>query len=173
MKHRILLLGSSGQVGWELRRSLFTLGDVFTVPRGEMSAENSDALEARFSNVKPTLVVNAAAYTAVDLAETETSAAKWLNEEFPARIAGFTRRHGALLVDYSTDYVFDGRRGSAYLENDKTNPLNRYGLTKLKGLRAIQASGCRHLVFRVSWVYSARRSNFLKTILRLAQERGV
>ena len=164
-------MGSSGQVGWELQRSLLAVGDVVTVPRDEISSKNLDALQTRFLKVRPTIVVNAAAYTAVDPAETETSAATWLNEQLPARIAKLTKKCDALLVDYSTDYVFDGEKVGDYFENDKTNPINRYGLTKLKGLEAIQASGCRHLVFRVSWVYSSRRNNFLKTILRLAQER--
>ena len=126
---------------------------------------------ANHSIPRPTIVVNAAAYTAVDLAEKEQKSAKILNADFPALLAELTKQRNSLLIDFSTDYVFDGSKSSVYLENDPTAPINSYGLTKLKGLQAIETSGCRHLVFRVSWVYSSRRINFLKTILRLAGER--
>jgi dTDP-4-dehydrorhamnose reductase len=172
MKHRILLLGATGQVGWEMQRSLPIIGDVTPVSRTDISPTLSSHLWERMNELHPTIVVNAAAYTAVDKAESDYDECHRLNAELPSRLAEWSALHQALLVDFSTDYVFDGTNPDPYRENDKTNPLNQYGATKLEGLRAIQSSDCRHLVFRVSWVYSARRSNFLRTILRLASERS-
>ena len=172
MKHRILLFGGSGQIGWELQRTLTSMGEVHLVSRSAVDLGNQHCdLRPLFDEFRPTVVVNAAAYTAVDTAETERESADRLNAEFPAQLAAEAKSQDALLVDYSTDYVFDGRKPEGYSENDETSPVNYYGLTKLKGLQAIQSSGCRHLVFRVTWVYSSRRSNFLKTILRLIRTR--
>lgn len=171
MNHRVLLFGASGQIGWELHRRFRSLGDVSTAPRSVTDATRSEELNSLFSSVEPTVVLNAAAYTAVDLAEQEQDTAMSLNGDFPARLAALAKDHDALLVDYSTDYVFDGLKQTPYRETDSVNPINHYGLTKLNGLRAIEESGCRHLVFRVSWVYSSRRKNFLRTILRLAESK--
>ena len=165
------MLGASGQIGWELHRSLIGLGDVHVVDRALIDERNWHRLADTYGSWRPDVVVNAAAYTAVDMAETETALAKQVNVQLPTLLADLAVRHGSLLIDYSTDYVFDGAKPAPYVENDQTGPLNYYGLTKLEGLRAIESSGCRHLVFRVSWVYSSRRSNFMRTILRLARER--
>ena len=171
MKRKILIFGTTGQIGWELHRSLASWGEVRALSRTDCSISQADQLEQHFAAFRPTHVVNAAAFTAVDNAEIERTEALALNVDFPVRLAELSQRHNSLLVDYSTDYVFDGMKPGLYSENDGKNPLNFYGLTKLKGLQAIDTSGCRHLVFRVTWVYSARRKNFLKTIFRLAQER--
>ncbi|MEZ0154859.1 MAG: dTDP-4-dehydrorhamnose reductase [Candidatus Reddybacter sp.] len=171
MTTNILLLGADGQVGWELRRSLLSVGIVTAITRQDCSLTDKAALSALIASHKPDVIVNAAAYTAVDLAETEREQAYALNRDLPALLGELARQRDILVVDYSTDYVFDGSKSDAYLEHDNTAPANIYGASKLAGLQALQASGCRHLVFRVSWVYSARRGNFIKTILRLAAER--
>src|SRR5512139_1311737 len=171
MVPEILLLGANGQVGWELSLSLSTIGNVHAVSRHECDVSDPAALRALLRNQRPSIIVNAAAYTAVDKAEAEAEKARVINVEVPALLANEAKANGALLIDYSTDYVFDGNKNGAYLESDTTAPLSIYGQTKLDGLRAIEASGCRHLVFRVSWVYAARGGNFLRTILRLARER--
>ncbi len=172
MNHKILLFGGSGQIGWELQRTLASVGSVRAISRLEFDdAMRLGKLGSLFDAAQPSIVVNAAAFTAVDAAETDRDMAERLNSEVPAQLAALAKTRNALLVDYSTDYVFDGCKAAPYLENDATNPVNFYGLTKLKGLQAIESTGCRHLVFRVTWVYSSRRNNFLKTILRLAQTR--
>jgi len=167
----ILLLGANGQVGWELSRSLSTVGAVHAVTRQECDVSDPAALRTLIHTRRPSIIVNATAYTAVDKAESEPDKARAINVEVPALLAAEAKASGALLIDYSTDYVFDGSTRDVYLESDATAPLSVYGQTKLEGLRAIEASGCRHLVFRVSWVYAARGGNFLRTILRLARER--
>ncbi|MGK2915719.1 MAG: dTDP-4-dehydrorhamnose reductase [Porticoccaceae bacterium] len=167
----ILLLGAQGQVGWELCRALAPVGRINAIGRSQCDLTDVDAVVELIRSRRPDLVVNAAAYTAVDRAETEPALAMRINAELPAVLAAEAKRLGALLVDYSTDYVFDGGKTTPYVEIDETNPGNVYGRSKLAGLRAIEASGCRHLVFRVSWVYGARGANFLKTMLRLAGER--
>lgn len=171
MKTNILLLGADGQVGWELRRSLLTVGKVTAITRQDCSLTDASAISALVAKHQPDIIVNAAAYTAVDLAESESEQAYALNRDLPALLGELARQGDSLVVDYSTDYVFDGSKSAPYLENDDTLPANVYGTSKLAGLQALQTSGCRHLVFRVSWVYSARRGNFIKTILRLAAER--
>ena len=171
MKRNILLLGSNGQVGWELHRAFVPFGQITIVPRNALAPGNESLLDSIFQELKPAIVLNAAAYTAVDTAESEIEMARFLNSEIPARLAHLTKSTDGLLVDYSTDYVFNGQKAEPYIENDETMPINQYGLTKLEGLKAIQSSGCRHLVFRVSWVYSSRRKNFLKTMLHLASTR--
>lgn len=167
----ILLLGAHGQVGWELSRALAPLGRVTAVTRRECDVTAPAAVHQLIAACRPAVIVNATAYTAVDKAESEPELATLINTSVPALLADEAKRRGALLVDYSTDYVFDGSKPARYEEGDATAPLSVYGRTKLDGLRAIEASGCRHLVFRVSWVYGARGGNFLRTILRLARER--
>lgn len=168
---RILLLGRDGQVGWELQRSLAPLGTVIAPGLDELVFEQFDVLKAVVRKHAPHLIVNAAAYTAVDKAESEPDAAATVNSQAVGVLAEEAKKLGALLIHYSTDYVFDGSKPGPYTEDDAPNPISVYGRTKLEGDRAIQASGCRHLIFRTSWVYAARGGNFAKTILRLAGER--
>jgi dTDP-4-dehydrorhamnose reductase len=172
---KILLLGKNGQVGWELQRSLAPLGELIALDRystplcGDLS--KPEALAHTVRAVRPNVIVNAAAHTAVDKAESEPDVAHALNTAAPAALARAAAEVGAWLVHYSTDYVFDGEGQTPWQENDATGPLSVYGQTKLEGERAIVASGCKHLIFRTSWVYAARGGNFVRTMLRLAQER--
>jgi dTDP-4-dehydrorhamnose reductase len=172
---KILLLGKNGQVGWELQRSLAPLGKVLALDRhstqycGDLS--KPEDLAQMVLAYKPDFIVNAAAYTAVDKAESEPELAKVLNTEASAALAKAAAQVGAWLVHYSTDYVFDGSGTHARQEGEGTGPLSVYGQTKLDGEKAIVASGCKYLIFRTSWVYAARGGNFAKTMLRLAQER--
>ncbi len=172
---KILLLGKNGQVGWELQRSLAPLGEVLALDRhstpycGDLF--KPEHLAQTVLAYKPDFIVNAAAHTAVDKAESEPELAKVLNTEAPAALAKAAAQVGAWLVQYSTDYVFDGSGTHARQESEGTGPLSVYGQTKLDGEKAIVASGCKYLIFRTSWVYAARGGNFAKTMLRLAQER--
>lgn len=172
---KILLLGKNGQVGWELQRSLAPLGEVLALDRhstnycGDLS--KPDQLAQTVLAYKPDFIVNAAAHTAVDKAESEPELARVLNTDAPAALAKAAAQVGAWLVHYSTDYVFDGSGTHARQESEDTGPLNVYGQTKLDGEKGIVASGCKHLIFRTSWVYAARGGNFATTMLRLAQER--
>ncbi|KPZ12158.1 dTDP-4-dehydrorhamnose reductase [Pseudomonas syringae group genomosp. 3] len=177
---KILLLGKNGQVGWELQRSLAVLGEVIALDRhtvstvyGDLSGDLSslDGLRNTIRCVKPQVIVNAAAYTAVDKAETEQELAHTVNALASQVLAEEARQLDALLVHYSTDYVFDGTGTSAWTESDAVSPVNYYGATKLEGEQLIVASGCKHLIFRTSWVYAARGNNFAKTMLRLAKDR--
>lgn len=174
---RILLLGKDGQVGWELQRALAPLGEVVALGRRDappgLAADfaEPDALATTVDTVAPDVIVNAAAHTAVDRAEAEADLAERLNARAPGVLAQAAARRGAWLVHYSTDYVFDGSGTAPWAEDAPTGPLSVYGRTKLAGEQAIRASGCRHLVFRTSWVYAARGGNFAKTMLRLAGER--
>ncbi|MGH8678869.1 MAG: dTDP-4-dehydrorhamnose reductase, partial [Burkholderiales bacterium] len=168
---RILLFGRNGQVGWELARSLGPLGDLVSHDADTLDLADAQATRVVIREVAPKVIVNAAAYTAVDRAETEVEKASALNAEAPRVIAEEACRLNCLLVHYSTDYVFDGTKAGAYLESDLPNPLNAYGRTKLAGERAVIASGCHHLIFRTSWIYGARGQNFLLTMLRLGRER--
>ncbi len=167
---RMLLLGKMGQVGWELQRSLQPLGKVIAVGREQADLSDLAGLRTLLRETKPKVIVNAAAYTAVDLAETERELAMLINGEAPAVLAAEAARLGALLVHYSTDYVFDGRSERAYLEEDVAMPINYYGASKLAGEAAIRASGARHLILRTSWVYGTRGNNFFRTMLRIARE---
>lgn len=173
---KILLLGKNGQVGWELQRSLAPLGEIvaldFDSP-GPLTADFSapESLAATVRAVAPQIIVNAAAHTAVDKAESEPDFARALNAASPAVLAREARTLGAWLMHYSTDYVFDGSGSTPWVEDSPTGPLSVYGRTKLEGEQAIRASGCRHLIFRTSWVYAARGGNFAKTMLKLAQGR--
>jgi dTDP-4-dehydrorhamnose reductase len=168
---RILLTGSSGQVGWELQRSLCVMGEVVAPAHADLDLADPDAIARVVRVVKPDIIVNPAAHTAVDRAESEPELAMAINGTAPGIFANEAKRLGALLVHYSTDYVFDGSKAGPYLETDTPNPLGVYGKTKLVGEQAIVASGCRHLIFRTSWVYGLRGRNFLLTMQRLLQER--
>jgi dTDP-4-dehydrorhamnose reductase len=168
---RILLTGANGQVGFELARTLAPLGEVHAFDRAELDLADARALVKTFRRVRPRLVVNAAAYTAVDRAEGEPALAHAINALAPQVLAEESRRAGAVLVHYSTDYVFDGSKREPWREDDAVAPLNEYGRSKLAGERAIAAAGCRHLVFRTSWVYGPRGKNFLATMLSLAATR--
>ena len=169
---KILLLGCDGQVGWELQRSLQPLGDVVALDfqSRELSADFSkpESLAATVAAVKPDLIVNSAAHTAVDKAESEPDLAQAINADAPGVLARAAAASGAWLVHYSTDYIFDGAGDQPRAEDAPTGPLSVYGRTKLDGERQIRASGCRHLILRTSWVYAARGGNFAKTMLRLA-----
>lgn len=169
---KLLLLGKNGQVGWELQRSLAPLGEIVALDRSMSGGDVSDlsALADVIRGVQPDVIVNASAHTAVDKAESEQNLALRLNAEAPEVMALEAKRQGALLVHYSTDYVFDGSGSAAQKEDGVTGPLSVYGATKLEGESRIAATGCRHLIFRTSWVYAARGGNFAKTMLRLAQE---
>jgi dTDP-4-dehydrorhamnose reductase len=172
---KILLLGKNGQVGWELQRSLTPLGEVLALDRhskphcGDLSQPERLAQTVR--DWRPDVIVNAAAHTAVDKAESEPDLARCLNATAPGALAQAAADIGAWLVHYSTDYVFNGQGDQPWQEGDATGPLGVYGQTKLEGEQAIAASGCKHLIFRTSWVYAARGGNFAKTMLRLAGER--
>ncbi|PHV07721.1 dTDP-4-dehydrorhamnose reductase [Janthinobacterium sp. BJB412] len=168
---KILLTGCSGQVGYELERSLQGLGEVVAVDRARMDLADLDQVRAVIREVKPGLIVNPAAYTAVDRAESEPALAHRVNAEAPAVMAEECKRLGAALVHYSTDYVFDGSQPGARVESDATGPINVYGRSKLAGEQAIAAAGIPHLILRTSWVYGMRGKNFLLTMLRLARER--
>jgi dTDP-4-dehydrorhamnose reductase len=167
----ILLTGAGGQVGGELRRTLAVHGDVHATDRATLDLADADALVAAVRSLAPDIIVNAGAYTAVDLAETERAAAFAVNARAPRILAEEAKASGALLIHYSTDYVFDGTRSSPYDEAAPVNPLNVYGASKLEGERAIADAGAHALVFRTSWVYGATGRNFLVTIRRLARER--
>ncbi len=169
---RILLTGPNGQVGWELRRTLSGLGEVVALDSSEMNLADADAVRRKVREIAPGIIVNPAAYTAVDRAENEPELAHAVNAEAPGVLAEEAGRLGALLVHYSTDYVFDGSGDTPWREDDACNPLNVYGASKLAGERAIQASGCRHFIFRTSWVYGARGSNFLLTMRRLMRDKA-
>ena len=168
---RILLTGRNGQVGWELERTLGPLGEVIAFDHSGLDLAKPDEIVARVREVKPDIIVNPAAYTAVDKAESEPDLAMAINGIAPGIFAEEAKRIGALLVHYSTDYVFDGEKDGPYVETDAPNPLSVYGASKLAGERAIAASGADHLIFRTSWVYANRGKNFLLTILRLAKEK--
>lgn len=167
----ILLLGKDGQVGWQLQRSLAPHGRVVACGRGECDLADPDAVRRVLRDVRPSVIVNAAAYTAVDKAESEPELARRINAEAPAVLAAAAAVSGALLVHYSTDYVYDGSKAGPWMEDDPTGPLGVYGSSKLAGEKAIRAAGCRSLIFRTSWVFGARGGNFVKTILRLAREK--
>jgi len=168
---KILLLGKDGQVGHELQRTLLPLGDVHAFGRQSANLENVETLRQLLSHQAPDMIVNAAAYTAVDKAETNQDVARTVNADAVAEIARYAKENNALFVHYSTDYVFDGSKDAPYDIDDQTNPQSVYGATKLAGEAAIAASGCKALILRTSWVFSAHGGNFIKTILRLAKER--
>jgi dTDP-4-dehydrorhamnose reductase len=168
---RILLVGRTGQVGWELERSLSPLGELVAVDRTRLDLSDPEAIRNIIRSVRPAWIVNAAAYTNVDGAEDDGANAFAINAGAPEAMAQEARRLGAALIHYSTDYVFDGNKPDPYVESDAPAPLNVYGRSKLAGEEAIRASGVGHLILRTSWVYASRGKNFLRTILRLAGER--
>ncbi|MBD2197802.1 MULTISPECIES: dTDP-4-dehydrorhamnose reductase [Calothrix] len=174
---KILLTGVTGQVGWELQRTLMTIGEVIAVGRNinnpnlQMDLAQIDTISRTIKEIKPDLIINPAAYTAVDKAETEPELAMKINAIAPGAIAEAAKEIGAAMIHYSTDYVFDGKKNTAYTELDEPNPQNIYGKTKLAGEQAIASVGVPYLILRTSWVYSLRGKNFLLTMLRLAQER--
>ncbi|TAL00905.1 MAG: dTDP-4-dehydrorhamnose reductase [Rhodospirillaceae bacterium] len=168
---KILLLGADGQVGWALQRSLLPLGDVMPSTRADMDLTNLALVRDAVCRHAPDIIVNAAAYTAVDKAESEVALANRINADVVEVLAEETQRLGGWLIHYSTDYVFNGRNPRPYVETDAPDPLSAYGASKLRGEEAIRKVGCRHMIFRTSWVYAVRGSNFPKTILRLARTR--
>ena len=168
---KIILFGSNGQVGTELLRTLAPMGEIVACDQKDIDLTNQSDLREVLYAQAPHVIVNAAAYTAVDKAESEEAIAFAVNATAVQIMADYARYNGSLLVHYSTDYVFDGENERPYVENDVANPLNVYGKSKRAGEEAVQQGGCHHLIFRTSWVYSAHGSNFIKTILRLAQER--
>mgnify|MGYP001585284680 CR=1 FL=1 len=168
---KILLAGSNGQIGWELHRCLAPLGKVIAPNHQQMDLTNPNAIRATIREIAPAIIVNAAAYTAVDQAESQPDLAMAVNGIAPGIMAEEAKKLGAVMVHYSTDYVFDGCASVPYREDDRPNPLSVYGNSKLAGEQAIQTAGACHLIFRTSWVYAARGKNFLLTILRLARER--
>lgn len=169
---KLLLLGKNGQVGWELQRALAPLGTVIAMDRHQADLSRPDTLAAVVEDVRPQVIVNAAAYTAVDKAESEVELASAVNAEAPARLAEAAHKVGARLVHYSTDYVFSGDKEGSYLETDTTGPTSVYGQTKLAGEQGVIAASARNFVFRTCWVYGRHGGNFVKTILRLAKERS-
>jgi dTDP-4-dehydrorhamnose reductase len=169
----ILLIGKNGQVGWELRQALTPLGRVIALGRAEMDLTQPDAIRTTIREVAPDIIVNAAGYTAVDKAESEPDLAMQVNAIAPGVMAEESKRLNALLVHYSTDYVFDGTLSVPYVEDDEPNPVNIYGKSKLAGERSIADVGCAHLILRTSWIYSGRGTNFVLTMLRLAREKKV
>ncbi len=169
---RILLLGKSGQLGFELNKSLASLGELIAFDRSGLDISDLAAVQDKIRELKPNIIVNAAAYTAVDKAESDEIACFTANASAPAVMAREASKIGALLVHYSTDYVFDGTKNEPYIEDDTPNPINYYGYSKLMGEEAIRYSGCDYLIFRTSWVYhKSYGANFYRTMERLAKER--
>ena len=168
---KLLVTGATGQVGWELARSLMPLGEVFALDRSRCDLSRPETLAALVAELAPDVIVNAAAYTAVDKAESEEVLATTINGIAVGELARAAKAAGALLVHYSTDYVFDGTKPGPYTEDDPVAPLNAYGRSKLAGEVAIRESGCDHLILRTTWVFSARGGNFMRTMLRLGAER--
>ena len=168
---KVLITGGSGQVGFELQRQFCCFGHVLAPTRQQLDLASGEAVAAYLAQHQPMLILNAAAYTAVDNAEREPQQASRLNSELPAQLAGYAAQHDAMLVHYSSDYVYGGNGQTPWQEGDAPAPLNVYGLTKLAGDNAVLASGCKALILRTSWVYSARGANFMRTMLRLGQAR--
>ena len=167
---KILLFGKTGQLGWELERTLAPLGEVCALGPDELDLTDLDALARKIDEVRPGMIINASAYTAVDRAEQEPDLAMLLNEKAPALMAEAAKGLGAPFIHYSTDYVFDGTKDSAYTEGDATNPLNVYGQSKLKGEQAIGQVGGAHVILRTSWVYSLRGDGFVSKVLSWARK---
>jgi dTDP-4-dehydrorhamnose reductase len=168
---KILLTGKNGQVGWELNQSLSRLGNVFAMNRNEMDLSRPETLGPIIQDIRPDIIINAAAYTAVDKAESEPELAMTINGIAPGVIAEEAQKIGAGMIHYSTDYIFDGKSTSPYNEEDLACPLNVYGQSKLAGEQAVTKVGTPHIIFRTSWVYSLRRSNFLLTVQKLSQDK--
>lgn len=171
--NKILQIGTNGQVGWELLRTCAPLGEIVALDYPDVDLSDADGLRSLVADVKPNIIINAAAYTNVDKAESEIEKARSINAIGPGVLAEEAKKINAVLVHYSTDYVFDGSKGSAYIETDRTNPLNVYGQTKLEGEQAIAAAGCTNLVLRTSWVYSMRAGGFVTKVLHWARSQEV
>ncbi|HTL55086.1 MAG TPA: dTDP-4-dehydrorhamnose reductase [Candidatus Limnocylindrales bacterium] len=171
MNFTLLLIGRIGQVGWELRRTLAPLGRLVAVDYPEIDLTDGGSIRKWVRDTSPSVVINAAAYTAVDKAETDLERCQLINAIAPGILAEEAKKSNALLVHYSTDYIFDGARRTPYVEEDAPNPLGAYGHSKLAGDRAVQQVGLPHLIFRLCWVYGARGQNFMLTMMRLARER--
>ena len=167
----ILLTGVNGQLGWELQRTLAPLGTVVGLDRAQLDLSQPEMIRTVVREYRPDIIVNPAAYTAVDKAEAEPEQAHAINATAPGVLAEEAKKLGALLVHYSTDYVFDGGKTDPYSEDDRPNPQSVYGRSKLAGEDAVRASGCAHVILRTSWVYGVQGGNFVKTVLRLARER--
>ena len=170
---KILQIGTKGQLGWELLRTCAPLGEVVALDYPDVDLSDSVGLRALVRSVRPDIIINAAAYTNVDKAESEPELARAINATGPGILAEEAQKTHAVLVHYSTDYVFDGTKGSPYVETDQPNPLNVYGQTKLEGEQAIAASGCVNLILRTSWVYSMRQGGFVTKVLQWAREQEV
>jgi len=172
---KILLFGKNGQVGWELQRSLAPLGELIALSSASQELcgdlTRLDDVRQTIKSISPDVIVNASAYTAVDKAESDVENAEVLNAHAPAMLAEQAKACNACLIHYSTDYVFNGKNSDSYSETDQPDPVNIYGKTKLQGENNIIASGCNHLIFRTSWVFGTHGNNFIKTILRLSQQR--
>ena len=171
MTPKILVTGCNGQVGFELKRSLSILGEVVALDRANFDLSNPDSIRENIRKIQPSIILNPAAYTAVDKAESDENMAQAVNSFAPGIIGEEAQKISALVIHYSTDYVFDGTKNEPYNETDPVNPLGVYGRTKLEGERALAKSGANHVILRTSWVYGAHGKNFIKTILRLAAER--
>ena len=171
IRMKILIFGKNGQVGWELNRSLQPLGEIIVLDIEDVDFSQPESLRQVIQNVNPDVICNAVAYTAVDKAEEDEVLAMKINGIAPGVIAEEAKKLDALLIHYSTDYVFDGTKKGPYLETDEPNPINAYGRTKLAGEVAVKSSGCNYLILRTSWVYTSRANNFMLTMLKLAQER--
>lgn len=169
---RILVPGRNGQVGWELQAALAPLGTVVALDRSQMDLASADSIRRAIREARPGIIINAAGFTHVDKAESEPGLAMQVNGVAPGIMAEEAKRLGALFVHYSTDYVFEGASNRRYLEDDAPHPVNEYGRTKLAGEKAVRETGGRYLILRASWIYSARGSNFVLTILRLAREKA-
>ncbi|MBN9377682.1 MAG: dTDP-4-dehydrorhamnose reductase [Chlamydiales bacterium 38-26] len=170
---KILILGSKGQVGWELQRTLAPLGQIIAHDRTTLDLSCATSLSRKIQEIQPQVIVNAAAYTAVDKAETDQETCYAINAKAPQQLAQEAKKLQALLIHYSTDYVFDGKSAHPYKEQDSTNPQNIYAKSKLEGDQAILSSGCSHIILRTSWVYGSRGQNFLRTMLRLGQQKDL
>jgi dTDP-4-dehydrorhamnose reductase len=168
---RILLIGKNGQLGWELHRALSILGELTAVDYPEINLEQPESTVRLIRELKPQVIVNAAAYTAVDNAESEQERVRKVNALAPGLLAEEAQRLKAVFIHYSTDYVFDGKRGSPYVEEDEPNPLNYYGTSKLEGERQVQQAGGDWLIFRTSWVYSLRQGGFVNKVLQWARQK--
>jgi len=168
---KILLLGANGQVGTELQRTLLVLGELKSCTRAQANLEDLQGIRSLIQDYQPNIIVNAAAYTAVDQAESDKDKAELVNTDAVGVMAHEAKDLDAWLIHYSTDYVFDGEKLNAYVESDPTSPINIYGNTKCKGEELITSSGCKHLIFRTSWVYGSHGNNFAKTMIRLFQEK--
>ena len=172
-KPRILLIGKYGQLGWELQRTCATLGEIISADLPELNLAEPNKLPTYLASIRPDLIINAAAYTNVDQAESEADLARKVNALAPEMMAQYACQHHIGFIHYSTDYVFDGQKIESYLETDTPNPINTYGTTKLEGEQAVANTGCPHFIFRTSWVYSLRKGGFVNKVMKWAREQKI